>query len=92
LLALHRRRLDLAVVDLPFESRGIALFPIQSEPLIAVPLQNHALAQRPVIRLFELKKEQLTILSRQIDPGSVSAETMLRFLSRPTMSPVPATS
>ena len=77
LLALHRGRLDLAVVDLPIRSRGIALFPIQSEPLIAVLPQNHPLAQRPMIRLFELKKEQITILSRQIDPGSVSIETML---------------
>jgi len=78
LLALHRGRLDLAVVDLPIRSRGIALFPIQSDPLIAVLPQNHPLAQRPMIRLFELKKEQLTILSRQIDPGSVNIETMLR--------------
>jgi DNA-binding transcriptional LysR family regulator len=77
LLALHRGRLDLAVVDLPIKSRGIALFPIQSEPLIAVLPQNHPLAQRPMIRLFELRKEQLTILSRQIDPGSVSVEAML---------------
>jgi hypothetical protein len=30
-----------------------------------------------MIRLFELKKEQITILSRQIDPASVNAEAML---------------
>lgn len=30
-----------------------------------------------MIRLFELKKEHITILSRQIDPGSVRAEAML---------------
>jgi DNA-binding transcriptional LysR family regulator len=77
LLALHRGRLDLAVVDLPIRSRGIALFPIQSESLIAVLPQNHLLAQRPMIRLFELKKEQLTIVSRQIDPGSANVEAML---------------
>jgi len=46
--------------------------------LIAVLPHNHPLAQRPMIRLFELKKEQITILSRQIDTGSVSVETMLR--------------
>ena len=77
LLALHRGRLDLAVVDLPVRSRGIALFPIQSEPLIVVLPQNHPLTQRPVIRLFELRKERITILSRQIDPASVSVEAML---------------
>jgi len=77
LLALHRGRLDLAVIDLPIRSRGIALFPIQSEPLIAVLPQNHPLAQRPMIRLFELKKEPLTILSRHVDPGLVNVEAML---------------
>jgi DNA-binding transcriptional LysR family regulator len=77
LLALHRGRLDLAVVDLPVRSRGIALFPIRSEPLIAVLPQNHPLVQRPMIRLFELKKEQLTILARQIDPASIIVEAML---------------
>jgi DNA-binding transcriptional LysR family regulator len=89
LLALHRGRLDLAVVDLPIKSRGIALFPIQSEPLIAVLPQNHPLAQRPMIRLFELKKEQLTIVSRQIDPGSISVETMLRKAGIEASSLVP---
>jgi DNA-binding transcriptional LysR family regulator len=91
LLALHRGRLDLAVVDLPIRSRGIALFPIQSEPLIAVLPQDHLLAQRPMIRLFELKKEQLTILSRQIDPGSVNVEAMLLKAGIGASSIVPAT-
>jgi DNA-binding transcriptional LysR family regulator len=77
LLALHRGKLDIAVVDLPIKSHGIGLHPIYSEPLIAVLPQNHPLAQRPMIRLFELKKEQLTITSRQIDPGSVRVEAML---------------
>jgi hypothetical protein len=30
-----------------------------------------------MIRLFELRKEQITILSRRVDPGSLSVETML---------------
>jgi Bacterial regulatory helix-turn-helix protein, lysR family/LysR substrate binding domain len=50
LLALHRGRLDIAVVDLPAKSSGIAFYPIQSEPLIVVLPQNHPLAQRPMIR------------------------------------------
>jgi DNA-binding transcriptional LysR family regulator len=90
LLALHRGRLDLAVVDLPIRSRGIALFPIQSEPLIAVLPQNHPLAQRPMIRLFELKKEQMTILSRQIDRASVIVEAMLLKAGIGASSIVPA--
>ena len=90
LLALHRGRLDLAVVDLPIRSRCIALFPIRSEPLIAILPQNHPLAQRPMIRLFELKKEQITILSRQIDPASVNVETMLLKAGVGVSSIVPA--
>jgi len=90
LLALHRGKLDLAIVDLPIRSRGIGLFPIQSEPLIAVLPQNHPLAQRPMIRLFELKKEQITILSRQIDPGSVNVEAMLLKAGVGVSSVVPA--
>jgi DNA-binding transcriptional LysR family regulator len=90
LLALHRGRLDLAVVDLPIRSRGIALFPIQSEPLITVLPLNHPLAQRPMIRLFEVKKEQLTILSRQIDPASVNVEAMLLKAGVGALQIVPA--
>jgi DNA-binding transcriptional LysR family regulator len=89
LLALHRGRLDLAVVDLPVRSRGIALFPIQSEPLFTVLPRNHPLTQRPMIRLFELKKEQITILSRQIDPASVNAEAMLLKAGIGALSIVP---
>ncbi|MBS1801241.1 MAG: LysR family transcriptional regulator [Acidobacteria bacterium] len=77
LLALHRGRLDLAVVDLPLRSRGIAFHPILSEALIAVLPKSHPLVQRPMVRLFELKKEQIVMVSRQIDPGAVSTEAML---------------
>ena len=90
LLALHRGKLDLAVVDLPIRSRGIALFPIQSEPLIVVLPQNHPLTQRPMIRLFELRKEQITILSRQIDPGSVNVEAMFLKAGIGPSSTIPA--
>ncbi|WP_255550809.1 LysR substrate-binding domain-containing protein [Granulicella sp. dw_53] len=78
LLGLLRGRLDLAIVDLPIRTRGINAFPLSSEPLIAVLPHHHSLAQRPMMRLFELKKEQLIIVSRQVDPGSVGAEAMLR--------------
>jgi DNA-binding transcriptional LysR family regulator len=90
LLTLHRGRLDLTVVDLPIKSRGISLHSILSEPLIAVLPHNHPLAQRPMVRLFELKKEQLTITTRQIDPGSVSVEAMLRKsgIEAPSFIPV----
>jgi DNA-binding transcriptional LysR family regulator len=86
LLALHRGRLDLAVIDLPVKSHGIAIHPICSEPLVAVLPCKHALAQRPMIRLFELKREQLVVLSPKIDPGSVHAEAMLRAAGIDTSS------
>jgi DNA-binding transcriptional LysR family regulator len=78
LLALHRGRLDIAVVDLPVKSRGINLHAVRSEPLITVLPRSHALSQRPMVRLFELKKEQLMVVSPQADPGSVGVQAMLR--------------
>jgi DNA-binding transcriptional LysR family regulator len=72
--------LDIAVVDLPIKDTGIGLRTIYSEMLIAVLPRQHPLAQRPMIRLFELKKEQLSIISRHIDSGSVVIEAMLRRL------------
>jgi DNA-binding transcriptional LysR family regulator len=90
LLALHRGKLDLTVVDLPIKSRGIGIHSVLSEPLIAVLPHNHPLAQRPIVRVFELKKEQLSITSRLIDPGSVSIETMLLKAGIGASSLVPA--
>jgi DNA-binding transcriptional LysR family regulator len=78
LLALHRGSLDIAVVDLPIKSHGIGLRPVYSEPLIAVLPRSHALAQRPMVRVFELKNEQLTIVSPHLDTGSLGVEAMLR--------------
>jgi hypothetical protein len=43
-----------------------------------------------MIRSFELKKEQLTILSRQIDPASVNVEAMLLKAGIGASSIVPA--
>ncbi len=92
LLGLHRGKLDIAIVDLPIRSRGIGIHPIYSEPLIAVMPRSHPLAQRPMMRLFELKKEQLIMISRHIDPGSVRVEAMLRTAGMEPTSLVTATS
>jgi len=90
LLALHRGRLDLAVVDLPIKSRGIGLFPFHSESLTVVLPQNHPMAKRPVVRLFELKKEQFAIIAQQSDPGTVHVEALLRKAGIEASSVVPA--
>jgi DNA-binding transcriptional LysR family regulator len=67
-----RGRLNLAVVDLPIKQRGVDVLPIYSEPLVAVLPHRHPLAQRPMVRLFELKKERFVLVSPQIDPGDRS--------------------
>lgn len=77
-LALHRGELDVAVIDLPFKSRGLGVFPICSEPLLAVLPHHHPLKQRPMIRLFELKKENVAFVSAEVDPGLVQVEAVLR--------------
>ncbi len=92
LLSLHRGKLDLAVLDLPIQSRGIQAHPIASEALIAVLPQKHPLAQRPIVRVFELKKHQVVFVSRQVDPGSVLVEGMLRKAGIEDLSFVPIAS
>lgn len=78
LLSLYRGKLDLIVLDLPVRTRGIQLHPICSEPLIAILPQKHPLAQRPIVRLFEFKRERIVFIPRPIDPGSLLVEDMLR--------------
>ena len=78
LLGLHRGRLDLAVVDLPIKSRGIGLVPIHSEPLTVVLPHSHPLAKRPIVRLFELKKDRFAIIAQESDRGTPRAEAMLQ--------------
>jgi DNA-binding transcriptional LysR family regulator len=85
-LALLRATLDLAVVDLPISERGIGILPIQSEPLVAVLPHRHLLVGRPIVRLFELKKERFVLVSPQVDPGSAGVEKMLREAEMETSS------
>ncbi len=92
LLSLHRGKLDLAILDLPVHGRGIQLHPVSSEPLIASLPQKHLLATRPIVRLFELKKEKVAFVSRQVDPGSVLVEDLLRRAGIEALSFVPVAS
>jgi DNA-binding transcriptional LysR family regulator len=78
LLALLRGKLDLAIVDLPLKERGISVHPFHSEPLIAVLRQGHFLSARPMVRLFELKKEQVALVSGRTDPAAVVIDAMLQ--------------
>ena len=92
LLSLHRGRFDLAVLDLPIRGRGIQIHPIASEALVAVLPQKHPLAQRPIVRAFELKKQPVVFLSPQVDPGSMLVEDMLRKAGIEDVSFVPVAS
>jgi DNA-binding transcriptional LysR family regulator len=78
LLALLRGKLDLAIVDLPVKERGIGIHALHSEPLIAVLPQGHFLSARPMVRLFELKREQVILLSGRTDVAVVSIDAMLQ--------------
>jgi DNA-binding transcriptional LysR family regulator len=78
LLALLRGNLDLAMVDLPVKERGINTLPIQSEPLIVVLPQGHPLNARPIVRLFELKKERFVLLRSNVDPAVAAIEAGLQ--------------
>jgi DNA-binding transcriptional LysR family regulator len=69
-LRLLRGGLDLAVVDLPIRGSEVTVLPISTEPLIAWLPEEHALAARPMVRFFDLKREQFVLLSESLDPGS----------------------
>jgi DNA-binding transcriptional LysR family regulator len=69
-LRLLRGGLDLAVVDLPIRGSGISALPICTEPLIAWLPERHSLATRPMVRFFDLKREQFVLVSESVDPGS----------------------
>jgi DNA-binding transcriptional LysR family regulator len=78
LLALLRGKLDLAIVELPLKERGISAYPVHSEPLIAVLPHGHFLSARPMVRLFELKKEQVVSVRSKTDPAAVAIDAMLQ--------------
>ena len=78
LLAVLRGKLDLAIVELPLNERGISAYPVHSEPLIALLPQGHFLSARPMVRLFELMKEQVVLLRSKTDPAAVVIDAMLQ--------------
>jgi DNA-binding transcriptional LysR family regulator len=77
-LGLLRGKLDLAVVDLPVVEPGVSTLPIHSESLIAALPERHLLHARPMVRIFELKKERIVLLSCDADPGTALIEAALQ--------------
>ena len=76
-IELLRGDLDLAIVDTPIAERNISTLPIHSEPLAAFLPERHPLYTRPVVRIFELRREQLVLLNARIDPGASLLEEIL---------------
>jgi DNA-binding transcriptional LysR family regulator len=69
ILGLLRGDLDLAVVDLPAKGRGLRLTPLFSEPLIAVLPERLAPTRRQTIRLADLVRFPMVLLSPSVDPA-----------------------
>ncbi len=77
LIDLLRGDLDLAIVDMPIAECSISSLPIRSESLAVFLPERHPLHTRPVVRIFELRREQLVLLDARIDPGTRLLEEML---------------
>ncbi len=77
MLGLQRGDVDLAVLDLPAQQRGIRTHALSTEPLIAAfPERLHS-PKQPADRLAELNTLPLVLLSHAIDPGRGAIEQAL---------------
>lgn len=68
---------DLAVVDLPAQQRGIRTHALSAEPLIAAVPERLNVPKQPAVRLAELNRAPLVLLSQPIDPGRAVIEQAL---------------
>jgi len=75
--ALVRGDMDLAIVDLPAQERGIRIRPLATEPLVAVLPERFDVSKRRVIELAKLNTAPLVLLSGTIDPGRAVIDGML---------------
>jgi DNA-binding transcriptional LysR family regulator len=69
ILGLLRGERDLTVVDLPTRSKGLRLASLFSEPLVAVLPERLTLPRKQTIRLAELVRFPLVLLSSTVDPA-----------------------
>ncbi len=79
--ALLRGDMDLAVVDLPAQERGIRAHPLANELLVAVLPERFDVSQQPAIELGKLNTTPLVLplvlLSGAIDPGRAVIDRVL---------------
>ncbi len=74
---LLRGDLDLAVVDMPAQARGIRLHPLSTEPLVAVLPEKLSLPKQSSIQLAELNTTPPVLLSSDIDPARAAIDRAL---------------
>jgi len=75
--ALLRGDMNLAVVDLPTQERGIRIHPLATKSLVAVLPERFDAPKRPAIELGKLNTAPLVLLSGAIDPGRAVIDRVL---------------
>lgn len=65
---LVRGDLDLAVVDMPAQARGVRFHPLAVEPLVVVLPEKLNSPKQSILQLAELNSAPLALLSPDIDP------------------------
>lgn len=81
ILRLLRGDLDLAVVDLPTKARGLRMASLFSEPFVAVLPERLAPPRRQTIRLADLVRFPIVLLSPSVDPARTVIDEKLSSLS-----------
>lgn len=71
--ALLEHRIDVGVLRPPVEADSLELFPLSEEALVAAIPSDHPLAQRPLIRVADLKDEPFILFPRPLGEGLYDA-------------------
>lgn len=79
-LGLLRGDIDLAVVDLPAKARGLSLTSLFSETLVGVLSERLASPRRQTIRLSDLVRLPMVLLSPTVDPARTVMDEKLSSL------------
>lgn len=69
LKALRRNALDVALVGLPCNARGLVVEPLKSDPLYAMLPSSHPLARQRTVSVKQLQDEPMFWLQRKVNPG-----------------------
>jgi len=67
--ALRDARIDVGLLRLPVDERGLVVEVLQREPLVAVLPTGHRLVRRSRVRLAELKNDPMILFPRRVAPG-----------------------